>query len=510
MIKKVLILDNFDSFTFNIVDYFKQLECEVVVYRNTISPNKINENFDLLVLSPGPSIPKNAGYMMDWIQKYHQTHPIFGICLGHQALIEFFGGELLYLAPVHGKSYEIETDGRSIYQHLPTKIDVGRYHSLAGKIIPNCFEVSGQTSDGIVMSIRHKTLPIEGVQYHPESILSMNHGAGMQIIKNVVEGKLGGGNFELYRILQKLRLENQLTKEDFLPILHKINEDELTEEQILILLVSLSYGLRNAHSLFGFILAIREFQIEIPKIKSTDFIDVCGTGGSGLPRINTSTLVAFKLAEKGIKVLKHRNKASSGRFGSFDLLEKLGIDFSYENVEKNLSKNNIAFLFAPTFHPIFKKFAKARLTYGIPTIFNILGPFLNPFQPKKQLIGTTFKEYIPLMMEIGKLLNYEHLIIVRASDGLDEITLSGSTFISELKNGEITEYQISPEDFGLQQVDFKELSSNSSDENVKIAQEILNNSCVTEHKNLVRINAAFVYNKFFNPEQSFIESIEVF
>ncbi|MCB9202845.1 MAG: anthranilate phosphoribosyltransferase [Flavobacteriales bacterium] len=510
MINKVLILDNFDSFTFNIVDYFKQLNCKVVVYRNTISPDTINEDFDLLVLSPGPSVPKNAGYMMDWIKKYYQTKPIFGICLGHQALIEFFGGELQFLPPVHGKSHEIKTDGRSIYHNLPKKIDVGRYHSLAGKIIPDCFEVSGKTDDNIVMSIRHKTLPIEGVQYHPESILSMNHGAGMQIIKNVVEGRLHNGNAVLNKTLNQLQKNEKISKNEFKKVLEKVNENELTSEQILMLLISLSFGLKSSDSLYEFINAIREFQTPIHQKINADFVDICGTGGSGLPRINTSTLSAFALSSAGTTILKHGNKASSGRFGSFDLIEKLGINYTDTNFEKSVEKTNLALLFAPSFHPIFRHFAQARKTYGIPTVFNILGPFLNPFQPKKQLIGTSFKEFMPLMIELGKKLNYEHLIIVRGEDNLDEVTLSDKTFVMELKNGAVSEYYISAEDFGLETIPFSELSSKNTEENCIIAQEIIDGKTNSEHYKLVLANSAFVYSKFFKPEQNLKDSYNYF
>lgn len=500
MIKKILILDNFDSFTFNIVDYFKQLNCEVLVYRNTISPEKVSQEFDLLVLSPGPSIPKNAGFMFDWIKKYHQNKPIFGICLGHQALIEFFGGELMYSSPIHGKSFPIEIDGRSIYQQLPKIIDVGRYHSLVGKIIPSCFEISGKTKEGLIMSIRHKTLPIEGVQYHPESILSMNYGAGMKIIKNIVEGRLNNGNTSFHKILNQLRKNQSIKKEGFCEILTKINENEFTQNQILMLLIALSYGLQNAKNLYQFILAIKEFQTLIPKIQYTDYIDVCGTGGSNLNRINTSTLVAFLLASKGILVIKNGNKASSGRFGSFDLIEKLSINIHCTQFNKLLEKTNLALVFSPNFYPLLKKFASARQIYGVPTLFNIIGPFLNPFNPKKQLIGTSFKEYIPMMIELGKLMNYEHLIIVSSNDGLDEITPTAPTDVSELKNGDVINYQIFPSDFGLNTVDFDSIISSSNDYNSLIAEEIINGKNQTQHRNLVLINAAFIYSKFYFPD----------
>ena len=183
--KKILIIDNFDSFTFNLVDYFKQLRCEVSVYRNDVHPEIIDKvQPDLIVFSPGPSVPKNAGNMMAIIEKYHQTHPMFGVCLGHEAFIEFFGGSLKLIEPVHGKTSPIHHDGKTIFKNTPQNFLAGRYHSLIANKVPDCFEISA-TANNIVMAIRHKTLPIEGVQFHPESVLTMKKQNGLGIIKNL-------------------------------------------------------------------------------------------------------------------------------------------------------------------------------------------------------------------------------------------------------------------------------------------------------------------------------------
>jgi len=187
----ILMLDNFDSFTYNLVDYFRQLGCEVKVYRNTIEPEVLAQiEFDLLVLSPGPSLPRQAGNMMEIIERFYREKPILGVCLGHQALIEFFGGTLANVAPVHGKIAKIVHDGRGIFSGLEQGCEVGRYHSWAGDVIPPEFEVSARSADGVVMAIRHKRLPIEGIQFHPESVLSMKNQAGVRMIRNVVEGRL--------------------------------------------------------------------------------------------------------------------------------------------------------------------------------------------------------------------------------------------------------------------------------------------------------------------------------
>lgn len=184
--KKILVIDNFDSFTFNLVDYFKQLKCKVKVYRNDVDPEVVEKvDPDLIVFSPGPSVPKNAGNMMKIIDLYHEKYPMFGVCLGHEGFIEYFGGSLKFIRPVHGKSSRIHHDGRGVFKGLEQDFSGGRYHSLIADKVPACFEVSAK-SDGLVMAIRHKKLPIQGVQFHPESILSMKGGNGFNLIKNLV------------------------------------------------------------------------------------------------------------------------------------------------------------------------------------------------------------------------------------------------------------------------------------------------------------------------------------
>ncbi len=185
---RVTMIDNFDSFTFNLVDYLRRLDCEVRVYRNDVPVDIVAASDpELLVLSPGPSIPKNAGNLLAYIDQLHQRVPILGVCLGHQAMIEYFGGKLRVLPrPYHGKQSLIEHDGAGIYRDLPSPLPVGRYHSLVGENIPDVFEVTA-TWEGLAMGIRHRSLPLEGVQFHPESILTMEDNHGLRLLANLLE-----------------------------------------------------------------------------------------------------------------------------------------------------------------------------------------------------------------------------------------------------------------------------------------------------------------------------------
>ncbi|QQS59838.1 aminodeoxychorismate/anthranilate synthase component II [Candidatus Peregrinibacteria bacterium] len=185
--KNILLIDNFDSFTFNLVDFFETAGGNITIFRNDVAVENIRpEKYDLLIISPGPSVPKNAGNLMKIIEKSLEKVPIFGVCLGHEALAEVFGGSLKFVLPVHGRSTAIHHDEKTIFENIPQDFSGGRYHSLAVDAMPKDFEISATTKDGIIMAMRHKTLPIESVQFHPESVLTMKKDSGMNIVRNVM------------------------------------------------------------------------------------------------------------------------------------------------------------------------------------------------------------------------------------------------------------------------------------------------------------------------------------
>ena len=181
---KVLMLDNYDSFTYNLVHLFEELGAEVVVRRNdAITVDEaVSLAPDRLVVSPGPGRPGDAGVSIELIRRLGPTVRTLGVCLGHQAIVEAFGGEIgAAKALLHGKSSLIEHDGRGIFTGLPEELEAGRYHSLAAVRIPDELEVTARTGDGEVMGVRHRTYPVEGVQFHPESVLTP---LGPQLARN--------------------------------------------------------------------------------------------------------------------------------------------------------------------------------------------------------------------------------------------------------------------------------------------------------------------------------------
>ena len=174
----VLVIDNYDSFTYNLVQYLGELGQEVEVRRNDeVTVDQIDSELkpERIVISPGPGTPDDAGISLDVIRNLGERVPILGVCLGHQAIGQAFGGRVVR-APLlfHGKSSPITHDGRTIFEDLDQNFSAGRYHSLMveGRDFPDCLEVSARTSDGIIMGLRHRTKKIEGVQFHPESIMT--------------------------------------------------------------------------------------------------------------------------------------------------------------------------------------------------------------------------------------------------------------------------------------------------------------------------------------------------
>jgi anthranilate synthase/aminodeoxychorismate synthase-like glutamine amidotransferase len=181
---KVLVIDNYDSFTFNLVQYLGELGAEVDVVRNDAAAvgDLLAAGYDRVVVSPGPCTPDDAGISVEAIRSFaEEGTPVLGVCLGHQSLVQAFGGSIVRGEPVHGKEALIEHDGRTIFAGLETPLTVGRYHSLvAGEDLPEVLEVSSSLDD-VVMSVRHRDLPAEGVQLHPESVLTPE---GMKMIQN--------------------------------------------------------------------------------------------------------------------------------------------------------------------------------------------------------------------------------------------------------------------------------------------------------------------------------------
>jgi anthranilate synthase/aminodeoxychorismate synthase-like glutamine amidotransferase len=184
---RVLVVDNYDSFTYNLVQYLGELGAELEVVRNDRATldDLLVRGYDRVIVSPGPCTPDEAGLSLEAVRRFPLAHvPTLGVCLGHQALVQAWGGRVIRHEPVHGKTTDIAHDGRTIFRGLPEPLQVGRYHSLvADPSLPDCLERSAFGGD-VVMGVRHRELPAEGVQFHPESVLTEH---GRELLANFLE-----------------------------------------------------------------------------------------------------------------------------------------------------------------------------------------------------------------------------------------------------------------------------------------------------------------------------------
>jgi anthranilate synthase/aminodeoxychorismate synthase-like glutamine amidotransferase len=177
----LLIIDNYDSFTYNLVQYLGEMGADMKIFRNDeVTVDEIENDLkpEKILISPGPGTPDNAGISLAVIDRFAEKLPILGVCLGHQAIGQHFGGKVVRAPePVHGKPVEVSHDGKTIFKQIPETFNAGRYHSLIVErsSLPDSLEISASSPDGLIMAMRHKTLKIEGVQFHPESILT-DHG----------------------------------------------------------------------------------------------------------------------------------------------------------------------------------------------------------------------------------------------------------------------------------------------------------------------------------------------
>ncbi len=229
------------------------------------------------------------------------------------------------------------------------------------------------------------------------------------------------------------------------------------------------------------------------KTKHENFIDIVGTGGSKAKVFNVSTAVAFVVAGAGIPVAKHGNRAASSKTGSADALELLGVNTVAETklAKKCLDEIGICFMFAPKFHNLTKELAVARKSLGKPTIFNLLGPLANPANAPFQLIGVWNKNYMKPMAEAIAKLGTKKTWIVQGEDGLDEITLNGKTFVAEIVEDKINYFEISPEDFGLEQNSLEHYSDMTAEKSFKIVKETISRHAVNPSSlDIVLINSA--------------------
>ena len=508
----ILMIDNYDSFVFNVEQYLKEMtDDEVITVRNdAITIDDIKKmNPSKIIFSPGPKHPKDSGICLEILNNTDELGniPILGICLGHQAIGMNFGGEIKKLEnPLHGKTSEITvlSENSVLFKNLPKKFKVMRYHSLYVDDIPENLEITAKSEDGVAMAVEHKSKNIFGIQFHPESIFTEY---GKNMIRNFLNIEVSEtlqndenskntnekGNFiDMNKYLKKLQENIALTDTDFREICKIIDSKNYDIVQLGALLVLISEKSLYPESLTAFVKNILEYSTTFED--DSDMIDVCGTGGDGFKTINISTAVAFILGAMGVNVAKHGNRAISSKSGSSDVLDKLGVPLenSLANQIEKLHVKNLAFFHAPFFHKLVGEVREVRSRLGIRTVFNILGPLLHPnTKLKYQLVGLYHEPVHRLYAETLQLLGRKHALAVRGNDGLDEITICDDTKIIEVKGEQILEYTVSPESFGFKRAFHSEIEGGTPEENAEILIKILKGAEKSAKFDIVVLNAMF-------------------
>jgi len=274
----------------------------------------------------------------------------------------------------------------------------------------------------------------------------------------------------------------------------EIMEGRATTAQIGGFLTGLRMKGESVDEITGFVTAMRKMVMPVPA-RAADIVDTCGTGGDGKGTFNISTVAALVAAGAGCKVAKHGNRSVSSRCGSADLLERLGvnIEMTPARAAACIDEVGIGFLFAPAFHPAMKHAAGPRKELGIRTIFNILGPLTNPARARRQLLGVYDKRLVRPVAQVLLNLGCERALVVHGADGLDEITVTGPTYVAEVRDGVLREYTLCPDDFDLARQDAADLRADGGEENTLICRAILENEGGARQDVVVLNAAAAIY-----------------
>jgi len=291
--------------------------------------------------------------------------------------------------------------------------------------------------------------------------------------------------------LQRIIEHREIFHDEMLGLMRRIMRGEMSP----VVMAALITGLRVKKETVGELAAaaqvMREFCTPVNVADTTNLVDLCGTGGDGAPTFNLSTPAMVVAAAAGARVAKHGGRSVSSSTGSADVLEALGarIDLTPEQVAQCLAQTGVGFMFAPNHHGAMKHAAPIRKELGVRTLFNILGPLTNPAGAPNQLMGVFHRDLVGLQARVLQRLGSKHVLIVHGCDGLDEITLSGETWVAELKDGEVREYTIHPEQFGLAEHDGSALKAANREASLATVRRVLDNEPGTA-RDIVVLNAA--------------------
>ena len=491
----ILVIDNYDSFTFNVIQILQTVtDKEIKVVRNDeFSVEQLaSMNPEYLIVSPGPGSPYQAGICEEAIKYFAGKIPILGICLGHQAICEAFGARIVQAKFIkHGIVEEIKLDGKGLFRSIGKSAKFTRYHSLVAdeQTLSPDFEVTARAADGDIMGVRHKTLPIEGIQFHPESIACEK---GKEILSSFINYRRENLNVAEY--LNQLIAKKDLTEEQASFFMENVTDGSMDERAMAAILVAMAAKGPSVSEMTGCAKALLKKKKNFP-LEKNGIAEIVGTGGDGKGSFNISSMSALVASSCGQRIAKHGNRAVSSKSGAADFFENLGINIMAqpEQTAKLIEKTNFGFLMAPVYHSAMRFAASVRKVLGIKTIMNILGPLLNPAGAEYEVLGVYNPALLKDYAKAAKALGAKRVMVVCSRDGYDEISPLVPTDVYQIdENGNENQYVIKPENFGITGCNEDELSGGDGKENARLALEVLNGGGKKTIKAAVGLNTAAV------------------
>lgn len=491
----ILVIDNYDSFTYNVVQALQRLsgdEVKVVRSKEVTVEELSAMNPDRLVISPGPGTPSEAGVSIEAIKYFAGKIPILGVCLGHQAIGEAFGAKIVQAKKIcHGVVEEIQLDGRGLFRIIGKSAQFTRYHSLVidESTLSDEFEVTARSADGDIMGIRHKTMMIEGVQFHPESIASQK---GDDIFRAFLNYRRE--NLPVAAYLNQLIAKQDLTEEQACFFIENLTDGTLDERVTAAILTAMSAKGIAVSEMIGCAKALLNQKTKLP-VSNIGLAEIVGTGGDGKGSFNISSLSAIVAASCGQPMAKHGNRAVSSKSGAADFFENLGIKIMAkpEQTAQLIQKTGFGFLMAPVYHAAMRFAAPVRKALGIKTIFNILGPLLNPANAEYEVLGVYSKDLLKDYAHAAKSLGAKRVMVIASDDGYDEISPCAETSVYQINgDGKEYKYRINPAEFGITDADESELAGGDGAENAKLGLEVLNGGGRKTIRYAVGLNAGAV------------------
>ncbi len=542
----ILMIDNYDSFTFNLVQALQAAGADVRVIRNDqitaaeIEAMAADPTLDLrgIIISPGPGDPDDAGVSVDTVRiAAARRIPLLGVCLGMQSMGVAFGAAIVR-APtlVHGEASAIEHDGRGMLAGMPAGFPAARYHSLCvdpATLPPELYVSATSPEDGVVMGLRHRDLPLEGVQFHPESVLTPDGphllanflrlaGEGEASRLDAATGLFATRGLEMpdaddartkapdepkapdattsapaptaapapvstaaasapvaptgdavRSALTTIVEGGSLTLDEAHRAMGAVMDGEATPSQLAAMLMGLRMRGETVDELAGFATAMRE---RVLRVEAPDgIIDIVGTGGDGSNTFNISTTAALVVAACGVPVAKHGNRAITSKSGSADVLDTLGIQINHDaaSAAASLRDNGFVFMFATLFHPAMRHAGPTRREIGVRTAFNFLGPLTNPAGAKRALLGVGDAAAAARMAEVAGRLGTERTFVIHGA-GIDELPLDGSGVLYHVDSeGVVARHEIVAANLGLASTPTRRLLGGSPADNARITESVL-------------------------------------